>query len=127
MNKEQAAKFLGVSVRTLQRLTAEGLFTATTSGPKGAAVYSEDELRQWRDATEAERKELREQTRAFSDGRALSRVTDTTPAGVMTENRVMTVTGDRLDGFARQLAEAVSRAPSIDLAHKLRLTIPEAV
>jgi excisionase family DNA binding protein len=50
MNKEQAAAYLGISVRTLQRLTGKGKIPVTYErGPKGdEARYSQDDLNQYR-------------------------------------------------------------------------------
>ncbi len=48
MNKAAAAKFLSMSVRSLQRLTSEGLFKPALTGTKGATVYDATELKQWR-------------------------------------------------------------------------------
>ncbi len=49
MNKEQAAAYIGVSVRTLQRLTGKGKIPVTYErGPKGdEARYSQDDLDQY--------------------------------------------------------------------------------
>jgi excisionase family DNA binding protein len=130
MNKEAAAKFLGMSVRSLQRLTSEGLFKPTFNGAKGAAVYDRAELEQWRDMTEAERTQARTEAREQAKPQALSPMTDVTGGAGVTGNGVMTVTHDTKRAqreFAAMIAAAINSAPSVsDLAHKLTLSLVEA-
>ena len=80
MNKETAAKFLDMSVRSLQRLTSEGLFRPALAGAKGAAIYDQTELEQWRDMSEAERKQARDHARQKGESQGLSPMTRRTPA-----------------------------------------------
>ena len=128
MNKEAAAKFLGMSVRSLQRLTSEGLFKPTLAGAKGAAVYDAAELQQWRDMSEDERREARDVARKPAPG-ALSPMTVMTEKSDVTGNGVMTVTHDTLNSrreFAQMIAEAVATKPVFSLADKLTLSFKEA-
>jgi excisionase family DNA binding protein len=128
MNKEAAAKFLGMSVRSLQRLTSEGLFKPTLAGAKGAAVYDAAELQQWRDMSEDERREARDVARKPAPG-TLSPMTVMTEKSDVTENGVMTATRDTPDSrreFARMIAEAVATKPVFSLADKLTLSLIEA-
>lgn len=119
MNKEEAAKFLKMSVRSLQRLTADGLFKPTMTGKKGAAVYDRAELEQWQSLTEDERKAAREQAR----GQSLSPVTVTPEQTDMTENPVTTVRGDNP---ARMLAAFEAMAAPVRVAEKVMLSLVEA-
>jgi excisionase family DNA binding protein len=128
MNKEAAAKFLGMSVRSLQRLTSEGLFKPALTGTKGAAVYDAAELRQWRDMSEDERRRARDDARQQHSG-ALSPMTVMTGKADVTGNGVMTVTRDTPDSrreFARMIAEAVASKPALSVADKLTLSLMEA-
>ena len=128
MNKEAAAKFLGMSVRSLQRLTSEGLFKPTLAGAKGAAVYEAAELQQWRDMSEDERREARDVARKPAPG-ALSPMTVMTEKSDVTGNGVMTATHDTPDSrraFAQMIAEAVATKPVFSLADKLTLSLIEA-
>jgi excisionase family DNA binding protein len=59
MTKEESAAYLDMSVRTLQRLTAAGLFHPVTTGAKGVAVYDRAELDSWKELSDDERKRLR--------------------------------------------------------------------
>jgi excisionase family DNA binding protein len=128
MNKEEAAKFLDVSVRTLQRLTADGIFKTITSGKKGAVVYDRDELRQWRDMPEDERQKVREEAAARKGGTSLSPMTVMTENRVMTRNVGVTVTRDNLREHAALVGGILEyMPPPVPLHEKLRLTIDEAV
>ncbi len=128
MNKEAAAKFLGMSVRSLQRLTSEGLFKPTLAGAKGAAVYDAAELQQWRDMSEDERREARDVARQQHSG-SLSPMTVMTGNADVTGNGVMTATRDTLNSrreFAQMIAEAVAAKPALSVADKLTLSLMEA-
>ncbi len=128
MNKEAAAKFLGMSVRSLQRLTSEGLFKPALTGTKGAAVYDAAELQQWRDMSEDERRRARDDARQHHSG-ALSPMTVMTGKADVTGNGVMTVTRDTPDArreFAQMIAEAVAAKPALSVADKLTLSLTEA-
>jgi excisionase family DNA binding protein len=128
MNKEAAAKYLGMSVRSLQRLTSEGLFKPALTGTKGAAVYDAAELRQWRDMSEDERRRARDDARKPAPG-ALSPMTVMTGKAGVTGNGVMTVTRDTPDSrreFAQMIAEAVAAKPALSVADKLTLSLMEA-
>ena len=128
MNKEEAAKYLGMSVRSLQRLTSEGLFKPALTGNKGAAVYDAAELRQWRDMSEDERRRARVEANRQQTG-ALSPMTVMTGKADVTGNGVMTVTRDTPDSrreFAQMIAEAVTAKPALSVAEKLTLSLMEA-
>jgi excisionase family DNA binding protein len=128
MNKEEAAKYLGMSVRSLQRLTSEGLFKPALTGNKGAAVYDAAELRQWRDMSEDERRRARDDARKPAPG-VLSPMTVMTGKADVTGNGVMTVTRDTPDArreFAQMIAEAVASKPALSVADKLTLSLAEA-
>ncbi len=128
MNKEAAAKFLGMSVRSLQRLTSEGLFKPALTGAKGAAVYDAAELKQWSDMSEDERRQARDAARQQHSG-SLSPMTVMTGKADVTGNGVMTVTRDTPDTrreFAQMIAEAVATKPALSVADKLLLSLPEA-
>ena len=128
MNKEAAAKYLGMSVRSLQRLTSEGLFKPALTGNKGAAVYDAGELQQWRDMSEDERRRARVEANRHHSG-ALSPMTVMTGKADVTGNGVMTVTRDTPDArreFAQMIAEAVTAKPALSVAEKLTLSLMEA-
>ncbi len=128
MNKEAAAKFLSMSVRSLQRLTSEGLFKPALTGNKGAAVYDAGELQQWRDMSEDERRRARVEANRYHSG-ALSPMTVMTGKADVTGNGVMTVTRDTPDSrreFAQMIAEAVAAKPALSVADKIILTLAEA-
>ncbi|MDQ3256972.1 MAG: helix-turn-helix domain-containing protein [Acidobacteriota bacterium] len=128
MNKDDAATFLGMSVRSLQRLTSEGLFKPALTGAKGAAVYDATELKQWRDMSEDERHRARDDARQQHSG-SLSPMTVMTGKADVTGNGVMTVTRDTPDSrreFAQMIAAAVAAKPALSVADKLTLSLIEA-
>jgi len=131
MNKTEAIEFLkaaGVkmSVRTLQRHVSKGeLAVAYVRGPKGdESDFDDTELRRF-----AERLTSKTYvTRATDNG------TPVTPVTAGHTNALMPLGADRSAALTELLAaieaaRALSTpAPTIsDLAHKLRLTVPEAV
>jgi hypothetical protein len=118
MDKEQAAKFLGVSVRTLQRHTAAGRISAKYShGDRGPqAEYDRAELERFK-------RELAEVTSYVRPT-----VTPDTPDGGSTALAPIQ------PNFAEHLAQAFEKltdalrpaAPPVPLSEKLMLTLAES-
>lgn len=110
--KEEAATFLGISVRSLQRLTAEGLFHPVTTGTKGVAVYDQSELDSWRSLSDEEQKQARAQAKSTALVTTRPAVTTNLP-----QNRPL-------------LLPSAQAAPDIlppsELVSKLLLTLAEA-
>jgi excisionase family DNA binding protein len=130
MNKDDAATFLGISVRTLQRLTSEGVFQTTTQGKKGVATYDEDDLRAWREMSEEDRRKAREEAAERRSSTSLSPMTVTPGDSVTSTSLVATDTHDTTDTrreFARMIGEAVASGSAVaNISHKLVLTLKEA-
>ena len=118
MNKEQAAKFLGVSVRTLQRQTAAGRISAKyVHGDRGhQAVYDRAELEKFKE----ELKRVTEYVRPA--------VTRDTPGVASTALApIQPNYAEKLAAALEALKEALRpAAPPVPLSEKLMLTLAEA-
>ena len=125
MNKKQAADYLGVSLRAVERYTAKGRLSARYQrDAKGdEAVYDERELKQLRAETERKRGQVRPavsvETFDTSDTQALilSGVSGNGLAPVDVLRQVI----------AAAIQETIkASAPPVSLADKLLLTLPDA-
>ncbi len=113
MNKQEAADHLGISIRTLQRLTSQGKIAARQERGKTGpvTVYDTEELDRYKRESEEE---------------VTGRVRPSVAPGTPSESQALAIRQPRdlqslLDLFDRQRAPTLS-----DLAHKLVLTLDEA-
>lgn len=122
MNKEQAAHYLGISVRTLQRITKAGKIPVTYErGHKGdEARYSQQDLDRY----------LQSEKPAALMRPNLQSLDGATNGATGDATQAMTLAATRGAGLQAQLSSLLSamvQAASVtDLAHKLMLSIPEA-
>jgi hypothetical protein len=109
MNKEDAAKALGVSVRTLQRMTKQGEVSVKYErGKKGdEAVYDDEEIAQL--------------AQKRSSGAFLQRATPDATDGTALQRR------EQFAGLLELLQQNTSQPSLSDLDHKVWLTKGEAI
>lgn len=118
MNKEQAAKFLGVSVRTLQRHTAAGRISAKyLPGKQGhQAVYDRAELERFKTELAEVTPYVRPTVAPVTNG------TGSTALAPIQPNYA-----EKLAAALEALKEALRpAAPPVPLSEKLMLTLAEA-
>jgi excisionase family DNA binding protein len=130
MNKQEAAEYLGVSVRALERYTQQGRLSVHYEPGKTrpVAVYREDELQPLKDEIAAN---LYHQRPAVEKGK----VANPDQAGEIGEVTALARTGGN-EALALVLKNLVERLPApgngfppasvTDLAHKLTLSLVEA-
>lgn len=121
VTKEEAAQHLGMSVRTLQRLTADGLFHPVNTGSKGVAVYDQTELDWWQGLSEDERKEVRKQAAPVNRQLVTTENTVTTAVPRDIASRV------QAEEFVEQVANSVAAVLSRIDTRPLWLTYEDAV
>lgn len=131
MNKKEAAQFLGISARSLERYTKARRMGVTYAPGKTrpVATYDDDELAAFKDELEAGVYHPAEAMPTNDDNRANTLATfDAQPAEIAQDARGEAVVGiDRLNEFADVLAAAMAREMAIvPVADKLLLTVTEA-
>jgi excisionase family DNA binding protein len=129
MNKQEAADYLNISVRTLQRLTADGAIIAgMVKGKTGLVTdYTKDDLDAYK--KRAAEPQQRDDTRYVKP----HVIPSDTPSHAL--QRAANVEG--MQAFASMVADALAGAqtrgnghadavPLADLSHKMTLSFPEA-
>jgi excisionase family DNA binding protein len=125
MNKEQAAEALGISVRTLQRMAQRGeIAIAYVRGKKGdEATFDDSEVERVRGAL---------QTRTYvsrashDSGNGAAVMPEAQGGALMRANKPGGALAELIAAIDHARGRAQPVATISDLAHKLRLTIPEA-
>ncbi len=123
MNKQQAAEFLGVTTRAVERYTSQGKLSVRYEKGKtrSVAVYSEDELRALKSEIEnpsIHRPAVDPLPAAFDKDSSQALIPTNTEQGLA-----------EFVGFLRRASEAKESSPMptiSDIAQKIMLTLPEA-
>jgi excisionase family DNA binding protein len=131
MNKKEAAEYLSISARSLERYTKARRLSVTYEKGKTrpVATYDDDELAAFKDELAAGVHQPAEATATMptnaDTNRAKTLATfDSQPAELATDE---VVSIDRMAEFAGVLAAAMARArPSVPISDKLLLTVTEA-
>jgi excisionase family DNA binding protein len=135
MNKKEAADYLGISIRTLQRYTAQGKIGARISRGKTGMVtdYDDEEVRRFKKELENNQGYIRptvvRETEHVSEQKATLPAVDDVQKSVMedffkmilelwqTRNNSVALLGNNANMYS---------SPAVPIADKIMLTIPEA-
>lgn len=123
MDKKQAADFLGISTRTLERYTTQGKIGVTYRQGKTAAeaIYDDEELRRFKESLENKTFPARPAVEPETGVQALvatARATGLTEAVGSFRNDLIVA--------LEALKPNSSHAPTVPIADKVMLTLPEA-